>query len=212
LWIVGTTVGAYPYNFSSVARAAVDDAVTELTQDPDLFQTARRVQAASAAGQNRWGVTVRRTPLELRLESRGGQCQPVWPEHVAEVLATAEPGLTLSTDGRGCQRAQVVTADFDGDGSEDVALKGETPSGGAFVLLLNGESPTVRRIGAAGRFDSVSGMEAGYHELSGCFDDPVNGGRLLFPQPGFAISWDEKTATHYHFEGDELVEDPGSGC
>lgn len=212
LWIVGTDVGAYSYAFSEQARAAVEDAVAQLAERGALFETARKVQEAREDRRNHAGATVRRLPLELRVEARAGRCHPIWPDHLERVLATTEPDLVFMTGNRGCDGARFVVADFDGEGSDDVVLKGDTPSGGVFLLVLSGANPIVRRIGTAGRFDGVSLVEAGFHSLDGCFDDPLEGGKLHFPHPGFAISHDEKYATYHHFEGDRLVEELGSGC
>jgi hypothetical protein len=54
-------------------------------------------------------------------------------------------------------------------------------------------------------------VEPGYRILDGCFDNPADR-RLRFPRVGFAISHDEKFVTYHRMDGDELIEQMGSGC
>lgn len=210
LRMIGGDVGAYPALFSPGSIAAVDEAMIVLERN-GMRGLVQALGAARAAGRNAEGVRVRPRRLDWRLEQDGARCRPVWPPDLERAVEAEVPGLTIMTYDGSCRTAQYVVGDFDGEGSEDVVLKGTSPAGDAFLLILNGSSPRVVNVYGAGQFDSVGGVDAGYHSLSGCFDNPEDA-ELLLRHAGFAISHDDKFSTYHFFVNGVLREQGGSGC
>jgi hypothetical protein len=133
-----------------------------------------------------------------------GPCPEVWPERVLATFAST--GMRPLEE-----RCQSVVADLAGDGAVDAVFSASTPTGNAYVVVLDGPPPRLVEVSAKGRFDSLYRVNAGRHRLNGCFDSP-EGGRFEFSHTGFAISHDEKYMTYHHFEDGELIGEEGSGC
>jgi len=210
LRMIGGDVGAYPDRFSAEALAAVDGAMVELERN-GMRGLTQALGTARSATRNLEGVRVQPRRLDWRLEPDGPRCRPVWPQDLERAVEAEVPGLTIMTYDGSCRTAQYVVGDFDGEGSEDVVLKGTSPTGDAFLLILGGPFPRVVNVYGAGRFDSVRSVDAGFQRLSGCFDN-LEDAELLLRHAGFAISHDDKFSTYHFFVDGVLREQGGSAC
>ena len=158
--------------------------------------------------------------LPFGLGAYAGPCPSAWPARVLSLLDST--GITPRLES-----CSSVVDDFNGDGLTDVVMTAFTPDGPRFVVVFDRDRPSLQHVADAGPFDGLVSIPSGDHRLSGCFDiiDPLpapqkladrvseySDGRLRFPHAGFAISFDGKGMRYYHYEGDVLHQEEGSGC
>ncbi len=126
-----------------------------------------------------------------------GSCPDGWPQRVQTVLdsGAVQP---LGTECRG------MVADFNSDGRADMALSVETPTGGAYVAVLDGEPPTLMHITESGPNDQLFGLAPGTHFLTGCYEN-LDDAVLEIPHPGVAVSVDEQLTRFYYLENGQFV-------
>ena len=129
-------------------------------------------------------------------------CPSVWPERVDSVFATERTWPTEA----GCRS---VTADFNGDGRTDAVVTASTDEGEMYVLVLDGERPSLTHIAPSNRGTGLVYVPAGQHFIPGCFDPPYSGD-LDFENPAFNVV--NYFSQYYYMDGDSLVSRPGSQC
>lgn len=209
--ILTIDVHAYSYRFDAASRASVEPLLEAYSPVWRQYQfVARKVDAARALNESFRGQRVAQRPLDWRLEWTGEVCRAVWPERLAAAVDEVAEGVVLMTGDGDCGRAGFVVADFDGDGSEDVVLKGSTDGTGLFLLVVNGRAPYARVLGPADHGSYVEPIEAGYYSLDGCFNDVLDDRELFLRQDGFVLVRGEYSWKYMHFEGYRLVgHDPG---
>lgn len=208
--IVGSDVEAYDYRFSPETRAMVAEVLDALTDrvdlPPDVSAALGDALEARVEGRNHAGVTIERRPFALGLERSGETCTPVWPPSIGPVVESVAPGFRAAPRRGDCDEA-VQRADFNGDGAEDVLVRGTLGPEAGLVAVIAGDRPSAHVI------DRVRANDYGSVAPPGTFRPACDGiVQQIYPHDWIVISYDAKYSANFRFDGAEFERLLGDEC